>query len=241
MKKNQYYIVALIVILLTSCGLNEVDNYPGPNAKFKGTIVDKTTGKGLQTEQPNGFRIKWTELSWEHNPQPEYFWAKPDGSFNWEHAFGYKNSQYEIQPVEGAFVEVEPQTFTLEKGGYPEFTFEVIPYIHIESSHELNGTELTVKFIATRPEGSFDDVKYDLTEARVLLTDKTKYVSFNNSGGYVSSLSKKISIKENQLGQEITQKVTLESGKKYYMRVMVQTKNPSKACNYTEVQEIVVP
>ena len=43
------------------------------------------------------------------------------------------------------------------------------------------------------------------------------------------------------LGVEQTVRVELESGKKYYMRVGVQTKNPSNAYNYTEVAEITVP
>ena len=72
MKRISFYSIytVLLCVLFTSC---DVDNYDGPNAKFRGVVIDKTTGKGIQTEQPNGFKIKWTELSWEYqdNIQPE--------------------------------------------------------------------------------------------------------------------------------------------------------------------------
>lgn len=60
-------------------------------------------------------------------------------------------------------------------------------------------------------------------------------------GGFINDLSKRIKLNESDLGVEQTVRVELESGKKYYMRVGVQTKNPSNAYNYTEVAEITVP
>ena len=242
MKRISFYSIytVLLCVLFTSC---DVDNYDGPNAKFRGVVIDKTTGKGIQTEQPNGFKIKWTELSWEYqdNIQPEYFWGKTDGSFNWEYAFGYAGSLYEVQPVQGAFVTPEPQQFSLEKGDYPNFTFEVIPFIHIDWEYALEGMELVVKFKATRPEGSTDENFYALSTTRLFISDKTKYVGGMNTGGFINDLSKRIKLNESELGVEQTVRVELESGKKYYMRVGVQTKNPSNAYNYTEVAEITVP
>ena len=242
MKRISFYSIytVLLCVLFTSC---DVDNYDGPNAQFRGVVIDKTTGKGIQTEQPNGFKIKWTELSWEYqdNIQPEYFWGKTDGSFNWEYAFGYAGSLYEVQPVQGAFVTPEPQQFSLEKGDYPNFTFEVIPFIHIDWDYALEGMELVVKFKATRPEGSTDENFYALSTTRLFISDKTKYVGGMNTGGFINDLSKRIKLNESDLGVEQTVRVELESGKKYYMRVGVQTKNPSNAYNYTEVAEITVP
>ena len=77
------------------------DNYPGPNATINGALVDSLTGEPFQSEQPNGFRMKWTELSYTGGSvQPDYFWGMPDGKFNWNYAFGYESSRYEIVPIE---------------------------------------------------------------------------------------------------------------------------------------------
>ena len=50
MKRISFYSIytVLLCVLFTSC---DVDNYDGPNAKFRGVVIDKTTGKGIQTEQ----------------------------------------------------------------------------------------------------------------------------------------------------------------------------------------------
>lgn len=232
---------ALILFVNTAC---ETDNYDAPDASFSGIVIDKTTGKGISTEQPKGFRIRWTERSWGDNVQPDYFWGMTDGKFNWNRVFGYGNSQYEIVPVEGAFVTPEPQIVSIGHGGHQDLTFEVIPYIHIESDYELNGKNLTVRFTATRPDGSVTEGEspYGISQAYVLISNKTQYVSFQNTGGFDRTLSKKISpFGESQLGQEITTTLTLEEAGTYYFRVAVQTKNASNACNFTPVERVVIP
>lgn len=47
MKRISFYSIytVLLCVLFTSC---DVDNYDGPNAKFRGVVIDKTTGKGLR-------------------------------------------------------------------------------------------------------------------------------------------------------------------------------------------------
>jgi hypothetical protein len=256
MKRNIQYIILLagLILLNTAC---ETDNYEAPNASFGGIVIDKTTGRGISTEQPNGFRIRWTELTWGENVQPDYFWAMPDGKFNWTHAFGYdaiwyelKNgssvahngARYEIAPVNGAFVTPEPQEISLRKGERKELTFEVIPYIHIESAYAVNGKDLTVRFTATRPNGSVPagESPYAISYAGILISNKTQYISYLNTGGYVRDISKKISpFGEAQLGQEIVATLTLEPGT-YWFRVAVQTKNADNACNYTPVEKIII-
>jgi hypothetical protein len=242
MKRNIRYIILLagLILLNTTC---ETDNYDAPNASFGGVVIDKTTGEGISTEQPNGFRIRWTELSWGDNVRPDYFWAMPDGTFNWKYAFGYGDSQYEILPQNGAFVLPEPQVITLRKGEHKDLTFEVIPYIHITSAYEVNGKNLTVRFTATRPEGSVaaGGTPYAVNQVWILVSNKTKYVSFLNSGGYVQGISKRITpFDEAQLGQEITATLPLEEPGTYWFRVAVQTRNPNNACNYTPTENIVI-
>ncbi|MDL2222286.1 DUF3823 domain-containing protein [Parabacteroides sp. OttesenSCG-928-N08] len=237
MKKFSQYSLLFIAMALfmTAC---EVDNYDEPDAAITGIVIDKTTGEGFNSEQPNGFRIKWTEKSWGDNVQPDYFWGMPDGKFNWDWVFGYADSQYEIQPVEGAFVTPEPQVVTIKKGERKELRFEVTPFIQIKASYALNGKELTVKFTATRPAGA---PAYDLNQAMILVTNKTKYVSYLNTGGYIDEISKNIAgFNESSLGKEITATITLKEAGTHYFRVMVQTKNPSNACNFTKVETLDV-
>ncbi|MDL2282580.1 DUF3823 domain-containing protein, partial [Parabacteroides sp. OttesenSCG-928-G06] len=237
MKKFIQYslLLAAMMFFVTAC---DVDNYDEPNASITGIVIDKTTGEGLNTEQPNGFRIKWIERSWGDNVQPDYFYGMEDGKFNWDWVFGYSDSQYEIQPVEGAFVTPEAQVVTIKKGERKELQFEVIPYIHIESDYQLNGKELTVRFTATRPAGSTPT--YDINQVWVLVSNKTRYISYRNTGGYISDISQQITFDESNLGQQITATITLKESGTHYFRVMVQTKNPSNACNYTKIETIQV-
>jgi hypothetical protein len=242
MKRYIQYIIFLagLVLLSTAC---EMDNYEAPNASFGGVIIDKTTGQGISTEQPNGCRIRWTELSWGDNLQPDYFWVMPDGKFNWKHAFGYKNSQYEIVPMNGAFVRPEPQVVSIGKGEHKTLTFEVIPFIHINSAYEVNGKDLTVRFTATRPAGSVaaGTNPYAISQVWILVSNKTKYVSYLNSGGFIRDLSRRITpFGEAQLGQEMTATLTLNEPGTWWFRIAIQTQNPDNACNFTPVEEIVI-
>ena len=242
MKKVIQYMLLCFVLILSNIGC-KVDNYDEPNASFGGIVIDKTTGKGISTEQPRGFRIRWTEKSWGDNVQPDYFWAMPDGKFNWNWVFGYNGSEYEILPVDGAFVSPEPQTISIKKGEHKDLTFEVIPYIHIDSEYQLNGRELTVKFTATRPEGSFlqGGTPYAINQVWVLVSNKTKYISLQNTGGYIREMSLRISpFNESRIGQEIEAKIELSEPGTYYFRVAVQTSNPANACNFTDVETVEV-
>jgi hypothetical protein len=232
--------LAGLIFISTAC---EMDNYEGPNASFGGIVIDKTTGKGISTEQPKGFRIRWKELTWGDNVQPDYFYGMPDGKFNWNYAFGYANAEYEITPVEGAFVMPEPQIISLRKGEHKDLTFEVVPFIHIESNYELDGKDLTVRFTATRPLNSAPEGEppYAITQVYLLISDKTQYVSYQNSGGYNRDISKRITpFGESQLGQEITTVVNLENPGVYHFRIVIQTRNPSNACNFTPVEKIII-
>ena len=48
MKRISFYSIytVLLCVLFTSC---DVDNYDGPNAKFRGVVIDKTTVKIMAT------------------------------------------------------------------------------------------------------------------------------------------------------------------------------------------------
>lgn len=240
MKQLLYYSrITFFSLLLTATACQKGDNYPAPNANIQGALLDAITGEPFQSEQPNGFRMKWTELSYGGNVQPDYFWGMQDGRFNWDHAFGYAGSKYEIVPVEGAFVAPEPQTFSLAAGGSAKIDFKVIPLLHIRETHTLSGAELTVNYTVSRPQGSGNGT---LQTSRVLISDKTTYIGRANQGGFVDALSSpQHNLAEAELGNTLTEKITLQSGKTYYMRVAASVVNPSGRTNYTPVVTITVP
>jgi hypothetical protein len=230
----QYMLVAAVLIVVNTACDDDYDNYDKPDASISGIVIDITTGKGISTEQPNGFRIRWTEQSWGDNVQPDYFWGMPDGRFNFTHVFGYNDSKYEIVPQEGAFIEPEPQVVNIKSGEHKELTFEVVPYAHIEAGYELNGKELTVRYTVTHP----DESPYAINAIHFLGSSKTQYVGFITTGGLENAFSKYwLTIRE---GTELSFKMSLENPGTYYFRFAVGTANPAGRYNYSPVEKIVV-
>src|SRR5436190_529861 len=99
MKKIFYYIaIGMIVAAGSSC--KKVDNYAAPTETLKGSVNDAVTGKGIQTEQGSGTRIKLLEISYSSNPTPFYISSLQDGSYNNTKLFAGKN----VISAEGPFV-----------------------------------------------------------------------------------------------------------------------------------------
>ena len=104
MKKVFLSLIYLLALgAMTSC---DVDNYDGPDGTLTGSVIDAITGQPIQTEQPNGYRIKYKEISWSENATDQFLWGKPDGSFNHTKLFA---GTYEMTAVEGAFVDSETE------------------------------------------------------------------------------------------------------------------------------------
>lgn len=247
MKYIQYF--AVLLLLCTSC-LN--DNYDGPNANFHGNILDAETGKPVPSEQPNGFQIRFTEVSWGPNAQSQSFWGKNDGSFNWDYLFGYEESKYSgspykvatysVEPFDGAFELVDgKKIIEVTPGASISVDFKVNPFIRIESSYELNGIELTVKYSLKRSENK---AKTKYKAAGVVISSKTKYLSANNNiGGKEEQYSKMLSslqLGSYKDGNELVTKITLDAGKKYWMSVGSCLQGYDR-WNYAPVVEINVP
>lgn len=240
----------LMVFCMTSC---YKDNYEGPNANFHGKLEHYQTGEPFYSEQPNGFQIRFTELSWGPNVTSQTLYGKYDGSFNWDHLFGYNGAKYDDSPYEKATYKLEPYdgAFILDDenkekiievgpGESVEVNFKVIPFISIRDfEYELNGNELTVKFKMNREAYPSTPIN----KAGVLVSSLTEYLSYQSVGGYEGKYS---IIRDNSYyssysdGTLMTEKVTLDSGKTYWMRVGALLDGKDR-WNFTQIVEITVP
>ena len=217
-----------IVAMLVSC--NKIDNYGAPDGTLTGSVIDNLTGKPIITQQPEGFRIKYEEISWSTTPIAQYFWAKADGTFNNSKLFAGK---YNITPVEGAFVAPELQTVEITSGSVTTVKFTVIPYISFAGvSIVKNGTNVTSTFTLTKNVASSTPQSY-----RVFVALLTPYVGTFDFDSSVSSGD--IAFTNSDLG--VSKVVTLDklvAGKKYYIRIGARCSNPSGRYNFTEIATI---
>lgn len=229
MKKINLLVSLFVAVLMVSC--EKLDNYDNPKEVLTGRVIDQVTGEALDSEQPNGFRIKLSEISWSDNPQPEYFWGKADGTFNNTKIFA---GTYEISPVEGAFFDVEPQRVEIK--GEVNVEFKVIPYLTVTAS--------AIK----RVDAGTLDVTYTISRSKVgaKIIDARVFVSKNpNVGSNIidNDLSPMRNFKEvadvEVLNMTFKETIKgLESGKKYYVRVGARTDNASKRYNFSKVTEV---
>ncbi|MFT4222221.1 DUF3823 domain-containing protein [Dysgonomonas sp.] len=248
-KINILFITIIACLSFTSCDYE--DNYEGPNANFHGKLINKITGESYYSEQPNGFLIRFKEISWGADAQAQTFYGMYDGSFNWDHLFGYTGGKYEgsqynvatyeVEPYDGAFIVVEPKKKVIEvkAGDKAEVNFEVIPYISLTEEHMLDGNTLTVKYTMKR---EVENNK-SYTHSGVIISSKTRYLSGNlNGGGFEKEYSKFKSSSDLQSyndGDIIQETVKLTPGKTYWLRVGAK-RDGTDRWNYTQVIEIKV-
>jgi hypothetical protein len=217
----------IVAGMFVSC---EVDNYEGPDGTLTGSVIDAVTGNPILTEQPNGYRIRYREISWSETATNQYLWGKPDGTFNHTKLFA---GTYEVEAVEGAFVGTEPQQIEIKSGGVTTINFTVTPYISFSnfSAVKEGVTSVRVTFTITRNVASAA-----LQDYRVFASSKTPYVG-TNTGGFESDVSlASTPLTEADLGKPVT--ITLSNymaGKTYYIRAGARCANPSNRYNMTEV------
>lgn len=229
MKKINILMLLLIVVLTMSC--EKLDNYDDPKERLTGRLTDQMTGDALITEQPNGFRIKMSEISWSDNPEPEYFWGKADGTFNNTKIFA---GTYEITPVEGAFFPVEAQT--LEIKGTMEIEFKVIPYLSVSVADIKRINDETIEITYTIARKQIGD---KILDSRVFISTNPN-VGTNILDNDLSPLKDLKDIPDEEILQT-TFKETIKGfvkGKTYYVRVGARTDNANKRYNFTKVIKV---
>lgn len=231
---KKIFIILFVAGLFVAC--TEVDNYDEPQATLNGQLIDSYTGKPLQTEQPQGFYIRFKELSEEY-PDAQYrtFWGKADGSFNNERMF---DVSYEVFPYDGAFVQPASQTVKLSNSKATTLTFTVTPYLAINNasiSFDQSSKVLTATCIVNKP----GDSPASPTRAFVALTwnpNVSYYCHGDNNG--VSGKLVSMEIDDSYIGSNLKLEVdcsTLTPGHTWYVRLgAISNKNNNRA-NYSEV------
>lgn len=256
MKRILYLtVIALVAFIGNSC--MEYDNYDEPKETLKGSIIDKTTGKPLQTEAGDGgVRIKLLEYSWSDNPTPYYLKCQQDGTYINTKIF---KGNYNIEP-EGPFVPlllknssgdvISDNTRTLDVNGTVEVNFEVEPFLKVEWVSEpfINSDgKLEAQAVVTRGTTNTDYQQnfYDI----YLYINYNPYVGNNN---YLDNFSERIKY-DNAAGNnlvstatpiKITSKNALTKGRKYYYRIGASINYQvagSRRYNYTDVKSMDVP
>ena len=227
-----------ILLLSFACALiacSKIDNYDAPNATLRGEVIDSYTGQPLLSEQPQGFYIRYKELS-DKYPDAIYrsFWGKADGSFNNTKLFA---TTYEVFPYDGAFYQPEAQKVTLESNGTVEVKFSVTPYLAVTESKvefDQSAKVLHASFVLRRPEQSAAKP----AKAFVALTwnPNVSYYCHGDSG--ISGNLVMRSVSETDLGVRISFDVDcskLSTGHTWYVRLgCISNKNNNRA-NYSEV------
>ena len=134
--KKTIIALCILAVAVVSC---KVDTYNLPSETLTGKVVC-ADGTPFITEQPNGFRIRLDEVvDGKITNFPQYFWGKPDGTFRNTKIF---KGTYVVQPVEGAFLPVDP--VEVEISGETELTFEVTPNITINAAITTSGPDIIV-------------------------------------------------------------------------------------------------
>ena len=226
--------ILLLSFICTLFACSKVDNYDAPNSTLCGEVIDAYTGQPILSEQPQGFYIRYKELS-DKYPDAIYrsFWGKADGSFNNTKLFA---STYEVFPYDGAFYQPEAQKVTLEAGGTANVKFSVVPYLAVKDAKvEFDQTAkiLHASFILDRPGES----SAKPSKAFVALTwnPNVSYYCHGDTG--VSGNLVTRSVSEDDLGSRISFDVdcsNLSAGHTWYVRLgCISNKNNNRA-NYSE-------
>lgn len=239
MKKIQSIFTVVYIMLVVFFSACSIDNYDGPDATITGKVIDEITQQPLITEQPNGFRIEYREISWDPKASLQYFWGKADGTFRNTKIFA---GEYQIRPVEGAFVTPELQTAKLSGGGQADLTFTVRPCMSIKNVDIIKsiGTlgDPGVKATFTLQ----NNVPIQGTTDYRVMVSPNQYTGANIFDPDLSSgaVSFAVGDMNSEISVELYGRGTAKflPGRKYYVRVAARTNNGSGRYNFSPIVEI---
>lgn len=247
MKKVTIFLI--IGFLFISCS-KEIDDYDAPSETLTGTVIDKATGKAMNSEYgTTGNNIILEELSWSDNPTPYNFGGKIDGTFNNSKLF---KGTYRIN-IEGPFVPLlqrnaqgnitVDQRKTVDIAGVTAVDFEVEPFFRVEwVSNLIVESDGRVSADVKYTRGTTNPAYQVNPNEMVILAGYTPLVlqmsNYDNryEWGWTQNAS--------HIG--VVQKVTtrannpIPKGVKFYYRIGVRNASNSKY-NYSDTREMIIP
>jgi hypothetical protein len=227
LKNIMTYSIIGISLILSSC---KQDNYPAPNAGIVGVITDAITNAPIQTEQPNGTKIRLIEERYGNKVTPIDFWGKADGSFENSNVFADK---YKIIPIEGAFFPADTAEVTVN--GLITVNFKVTPFLTITASVTPSTGSVTTSYKISRTK-----VGDKITTCKTLVSAYPAVSNVINEFNVSHDISGDTDL--NILSNQYSDKITgLTSGNTYYVRVAASTNNANNKYNYSEVFTVKIP
>jgi hypothetical protein len=224
----KYIYCLLALIVWTSCS-KQLDDHAAPNAVITGMVMDAVAKTSIQTEQPNGIKIRLIEESYA-KPTPQDFWTRPDGSYENADLFSGK---YKIVAAEGPFFPVD--TVEVSINGTATVNFNVTPFLSISATATADGNNIILA--------------YQLSRARV--GDKIVLAkSLASAYPAVSNIVNEASVTHDLSG--VTDDAALataysdtlrglRSGTTWYTRVAARTANANNKFNYSTVMIVKIP
>ncbi|GAA4310441.1 DUF3823 domain-containing protein [Compostibacter hankyongensis] len=217
-----------VLAAFASCTKN-TDNYNPPDAGIHGAVVDAITGDSLQSEQPNGFRIRLIDEGYQ-DATPIDFWGMADGSFENSKVF---SGTYKVVPIEGAFFPADTQEVAIK--GMVEVQFKVTPFLTITASAAAEEGQIVTKYRISR-----DSVGDKITVCKSLVST---HPTISNSIFDKAVTHDLTGTDDNEiLATEFTDTLPgLEGGKTYYVRIAAATNNALNKYNYSRIIKITLP
>lgn len=229
MKNYKHYIPILLLPVFISCTKNDFDNYPEADAEIYGALLDAATNEPMQSEQPNGFKIRLLTQDVK-NAIPIDFWGKADGTFQHTKVF---SGTYKVFPVEMAAI--QPDTQLLNIKGRVQADFKVVPFLKITNIViEKEGNTITAHYSLSR------SVFTTKVMNRRLLLGQVPAVSVNVNSQFVATNLSAIP-DEQLLGVTFTDKITVPGPGTWYVRVAACTNNSLGKYNYSPVIKVEIP
>jgi hypothetical protein len=227
MKLSHTTYFLMTMIFFAACG--KLDNHPAPDAGVKGNVIDAVTKEPLQTEQPNGVKIRMLEMKYQGNVSPQDIWTRANGTFETTQLFA---GAYKIVPVEGPFFNADTTQITVN--GITDISFTVTPFLNVQAQATTLGNSIVLTYTISRPKA-----QDKIVECKSLLSAYPSVSNPINERAVTHDLSgiDDNTILSNKFSDTLT---ALQSGQTYYVRVAARTANAYNKYNYTKVMEVKI-
>ena len=123
--KFNHMFCAAILVALSSCA--KIDNYDAPDGGLSGRLVDRVTGEVVYqpVNSDGGLRVQLTQQDWIVEADPQFFYAREDGTFTNSRLF---SGEYLLDFGQANFFPVDEIPVTIAEDGMTEVEVAVTPF-----------------------------------------------------------------------------------------------------------------